>query len=678
MGNILEVDLTTKTWRRYPTPPELASMFIGGRGLGTALLMSYILKQRDEYENPIAQIDPLSPDNVLVFATSPLNGTPVPTCARYHAEFKSPLTGGIGSSDSGGKWGVEFKRAGYDALVITGKPADFVELHIDENGVRFEYPLISIFGSVEKTTNAIERKYGRGVKVMTTGAAGWQKSPIAAIINDRGRALGRGGGGAVFASKFIFAIVVEGSKQVETAHPDMLKPKNISGSVYKALAKLRMGKLTKPPEQFGILSSMGTNGLMGMLAQYDELIHRNFQDNCHDPDKLNRIRGEAFLDHPSVKVKRAACYNCPIGCTRRTQIIGASGDVTESGEGPEFETVSLLGANLDIYDLDIITRANYLCNRYGFDTISMGGTIATLMEIYEIVSAKSEGERTPDEAMLIDDCADFVGKHGKPVFGNTKCLIPLIKSTFNYKDDLKTNKFTLEHEIGRYIAQGAMRLAKRYGHPECAMTVKGMEMPAYDPRATWTQALSYMLSARGACHLQGGYSAPIAFCAGYGEFPGTKAEGAALVARNAAYHNTAYDILGVCAFAGFSVTLDEFANMFNDVTGLDYNSSDLEKAARRTITLERMFNILCGMNKDDDRLPERFYNEPIMVEGKEMVCDRDEFAAMRAEYYAAMGWDENGHPTDATLDELGLSDIFDFKGLRMRPAWEIFLNDVRP
>ena len=146
------------------------------------------------------------------------------------------------------------------------------------------------------------------------------------------------------------------------------------------------------------------------------------------------------------------------------------------------------------------------------------------------------------------------------------------------------------------------------------MVVKGMEIPAYDPRVTWTQAMSYMITARGGCHLQGGYSAPIAFCAGYGEFPGIKSEGAALVARNFAYQNTAYDVLGVCAFAGFSVTLDEYANMLNDVTGLDMKASDLETVSRRVLTLERLFNLLCGFTAGDDWLPERFFSDPIAIE----------------------------------------------------------------
>lgn len=518
-------------------------------------------------------------------------------------------------------------------------------LFIDGNGVRFEDPPDVDGDDVDAITDALIKRHGRKVKVLTAGAAGRRMSRIAAMINDRGRALGRGGGGAVFASKNLLAIAVVGSRKIETANPEGLRPGNISGSVFKANAKLKMGKLTKPPEQFGILSNMGTNGLMGMLAQYDELIHRNFMDNCHDPDELAKVRGEAFLDHAAVKVKRRACFNCPIGCTRATVVVDREGQTVASGEGPEFETVAMLGANLDIYDLETITRANYLCNRYGFDTISLGSTIAALMEIYGIANSKKSDERTEGENKLLDDIAGFAKQHGPPSFGNADCLIPLIEAAAKAEG------------IGGQIIQGAKRLAEYYGHPEVAMTVKGMELPAYDPRATWTQALSYMLTPRGGCHLQGGYSAPIAFCAGYGEFPGTKSEGAALVGRNASYHNCAYDILGVCAFAGFSVTLDEFANMFDDVTGLDYKSSDLERIARRTLTLEKVFNTLCGLGIDDDWLPERFFDEPIVVEGEEKTCGRDEFARMRAEYYESLGWDERGIPTYESIIELGIDEL---------------------
>jgi aldehyde:ferredoxin oxidoreductase len=654
-GSVLEVDLASGIARPHPLDERLAELFVGGRGLGTALLVERFLRLRDRHPNPFRAVDPLGPENPLILATSPANGTLVPTSARFHANFKSPLTGGIGSTNSGGRWGVEFKRTGHDAMVVTGRSPDPVVLFVDADKARFDAPPEADLDDVEAVTEALEARYGGGVHVLTVGAAGRRLARIAAMMNDRGRALGRGGGGAVFGSKNLVAVVVAGSVAIESAAPEALRPKNLAGSVYKAHAKLRVGKLTKPPEQFGILSSMGTAGLLGMLAQYDELIHCNFRDSCHDRERVEQIGGEALASHPAIRVRRRACFQCPIACTRETELLDKCGVVVDSGEGPEFETIAMLGANLDIYDLEAITEANYLCNRLGLDTISAGGTIAALMEIFGIARAKEAEARTEGERALMADADEFARAWAPdepepgalaPAFGNARALVPLVRAMARG-----------EGALGRALATGAQRLAERYGHPEAAMTVKGMEIPAYDPRATWTQAMSYMITARGACHLQGGYSAPLAFCAGYGEFPGVKSEGAALVARNAAYHNTAYDVLGVCAFGGFSVTLDEYANMLNDVTGLEMKASDLETVSRRVLTLERLFNLLCGFTAEDDWLPSRFFRDPIVVEERATVCPEEEFRAMRAEYYESLGWDERGVPRAAAIEDLGLNAI---------------------
>jgi aldehyde:ferredoxin oxidoreductase len=652
MGRLLEVDLASGSARTLPLDDRIAERFLGGRGVGTALLVERFLRLRDRHSNPFRAVDPLAPDNPLIVATSPPNGTPVPTSARFHSNFKSPLTGGIGSTNSGGRWGVEFKRTGHDTMILAGRSPKPVVLFIDAEGARFDAPPNCDLDDVEAVTGEIEARYGRGVRVMTIGAAGRRLARIAAIMNDRGRALGRGGGGAVFGSKNLVAIAVAGQVVIDTAAPEALRPKNVAGSVYKAHAKLRVGKLTKPPEQFGILPSMGTAGLLGMLAQYDELIHCNFRDTCHERERVEGIGGEALASHPAIKVRRRACFQCPIACTRETELVDKCGIAIEGGEGPEFETIAMFGANLDIYDLVPITEANYLCNRLGLDTISAGGTIAALMEIFETVRDKPASALTEAERTLLADVEQFALAHGAtdsalvPAFGNAAALVPLVRAMG-----------LAEGALGRMLASGARRLSERYGHPEASMTVKGMEIPAYDPRATWTQAISYMITARGGCHLQGGYSAPIAFCAGYGEFPGVKSEGAALVARNAAYHNTAYDVLGVCAFGGFSVTLDEYANMLNDVTGLGMKASDLETVSRRVLTLERLFNLLCGLTADADWLPGRFFRDPILVEGRATVCPEDEFRAMRAEYYASLGWDERGVPRAETIEDLGIDAV---------------------
>ncbi|NQU43181.1 aldehyde ferredoxin oxidoreductase family protein [bacterium] len=644
-GKILEVDLSEQTVGTAPLADDLKQLFVGGRALAVALLFQEFSRNGLAQGAAFKDIDPLSKDNVLVFCTSPTTGTTVPTSSRIHATFKAPLTGGIGSSNTGGKWGVEFKETGFDALVIKGRAENLAVLIIDENGPRLEPAPDVDPTDVDTVTDAIQAMTSTKHKIMTVGAGGRNLSPIACIINDRGRALGRGGSGAVFASKNLLAIAVRGEQSVAVHNSTGLDQKNTSGSVYKARAKLRVGKITKTKNQFGILASMGTNGLMGMLAQYDELLHKNFQDNCHDESDLAKIQGEAFLHHDRVKVKGGACRQCPIACTRVTHIVDADGNTRSSGEGPEFETVSLLGANLHIYDLEVVTEANYLCNRYGFDTISFGGATAALMEIYEKVAAMDPTQRTEAEAALITEAEPFVAQYGPTVFGNAACLVPLVEAA------------AANTGLGQAVAQGAKRLTQRFGHPEASMTVKGMELPAYDPRATWTQALSYMTSPRGGCHLQGGYSAPLAFCAGYGEFPGNKAEGAALVARNVCYQNVTYDTLGVCAFAGFSVSIDELANMLNDVIGSEHKASDLEHVARRCIILERLFNHHCGFTPDDDWLPDRFFDEAITVDGVETRCSRSDFTRMRQEYYDSMGLDENGLPTAQTLDETRLNEF---------------------
>ena len=644
-GKILEVDLSEQTIRTADLPNNFRQLFVGGRPLAVALLFQQLNRKPIASGDPIKELDPLSEDNVLAFCTSPTTGTNMPTASRFHLAFKSPLTGGVGSCNSGGKWGVEFKKTGFDALVVRGRAKNLTVLIIDEEGPRLEPAPDTNPADVDAVTDAIQSVTSKTHKIMTVGGAGRNLSAISCIINDRGRALGRGGSGAVFGSKNLLAIAVRGKNPVTTCNPSGLDPKNISGSVYKAMAKLRVGKITKAKSQFGILSSMGSNGLMGMLAQYDELLHKNFLDNRHNDSDLSKIQGEAFLHHQSVKVKAGACYKCPIGCTRITRIVDSDDNIVSSGEGPEFETVAMFGADLHIYDLELITQANYLCNRYGFDTISMGGTIAALMEIYEKVSAIDPSKRTADEAALMTETEPFVSHYGPPVFGNSRCLVPLVEAA------------AANTGIGQAVAQGSRRLAQRFGHPEATMTIKGMELPAYDPRATWTQGLSYMMSPRGGCHLQGGYSAPLAFCAGYGEFPGNKVEGAALVARNVCYQNIVYDMLGVCAFAGFSVSLDELANMLNDVVGSTHKGSDLEQIARRCLILERLFNHRCGFKSEDDWLPERFFDNAITVDGVETKCSRSDFTRMRREFYEAMGLDGDGLPTAQTLDETLLDEF---------------------
>jgi aldehyde:ferredoxin oxidoreductase len=261
---------------------------------------------------------------------------------------------------------------------------------------------------------------------MAIGEAGRNLARISSIMNDRGRAMGRGGGGAVFGSKNLYAVIVTPDPQrtVPVADEQGLRITNEKGPGYKSRMKLDLGKLTRKEKTFGLLPAMGTLGLLGMVNHFEELVHNNMQDTRHRIEDIEKISGEALRNHAEIAAseprriitKKGACYNCPIACTRRTRIIDEGGRVVDHGEGPEFETVALLGANLSIYDLVPITEANYWANRYGLDTISLGGTIAAFFELDQAIKNK-KGRLLDREAAFLSDTEAFRQAYGDPGFG---------------------------------------------------------------------------------------------------------------------------------------------------------------------------------------------------------------------------------------------------------------------
>jgi aldehyde:ferredoxin oxidoreductase len=285
----------------------------------------------------------------------------------------------------------------------------------------------------------------------------------------------------------------------------------------------------------------------------------------------------------------------------------------------------MIGPDCDIYDLKAITRANYLCNELGMDTISFGGTMACAMELF-------------DRGIIPEQNAEGLDLG----FGRSD----LIEET--------VRRVAYRQGIGDRLAEGSYRLAEAYGCPEFSMTVKKQEVPAYDPRASFTQALGYMTSPTGACHLKGGYAVSLAFFGGAKEIPRFSLLQSPIGIRNMHNLGIIQDSLGVCRFTGFAFSYDPWARMLSGVTGMDFSTARLEEIANRVAALERLFNLAAGLTAADDTLPARFSDEPISVAGEDRVVSREAVERMRRDYYRARGWDEEGKPTPRLLESLGI------------------------
>ena len=598
-GKVLEIDLSTRTAKTLPLSDQIKEEYIGGRGMATRLLFD----RMDPTE------DPLGPNNVLVIATSALVGSRAPTGCRGHMVFKSPLTGIIGSSNCGGTWANAFKAAGYDALIVGGRASGPVTIDIGPDKVTIQ-DASNLWGlDVHKTTDTLseDKSSDLKTKVLCIGPAGENLVPFAAVMNDNDRAYGRSGPGAVFGSKNLKAIRVSGRKKIEIKDEGQY-----TAGLEQAIYLLKAAPATKR-----LLKELGTSGLVELINIIDMLPHKNFQDTNHRDEDVDRVSGETLSK--TILKKPGACYGCPIACQRHTQV----GD--KHGEGPEYETDVMMGPNCGIYDLEAIARANYLCNELGLDTISLGGTVACAMELFErgILGHK-----------------DTQGMELR--FGKADILEDLVELTAS-----RTG-------IGNLLAEGSFRLAESFGHPHYSMTVKRQEIPAYDPRASYTQALGYMTSPTGACHLRGGYAVSLAFFGGAKEIPRFSLHQSPLAICNMQNLGILQDSLGVCRFTGFAFGVDPWARMMSGITGIDFSTAKLEDIANRIASLERIFNLKAGLTKEDDILPDRFVSEPIRVAGEEKIVSQETTERLRQDYYAIRNWDEDGIPTQKLQTALNI------------------------
>ena len=587
-GKILELDLTTQSHKSYPLDMEMARQFIGGRGIGARLLWDMV--------GP--EVDPLSPENVLIFTNGPLTGTGYQTSNRFSVTTKSPLTGTVLDANSGGFWGMQFKKTGYDVMIVRGKAEKPVWVEIKNGEIAFhdagELWGMRVFALTEKLGQDNNKR-----NVLCIGPAGENLSRIAAIMNDRERAMARGGPGAVMGSKNLKAIVVEGKDRPEIEDKERFK-----FMLYETRKLLAASPLTSQA-----LPEFGTVVLMNIMNNIGALATRNHQQVQFEGAEA--ISGEELTE--KYLVKNASCWACPIGCTRISK--------TEKveGEGPEFESTWAFGAQCGIDDLPAIIEANALCNDLGLDTISVGSTLACAMELSE-------------KGYMDSDLR----------FGRADQLVPTIEA------------IAARSDIGSDLADGSLRLAKMYGHPEFSMTAKGMEMPAYDPRGLQGQGLLYATSNRGGCHMRGNMIGleVLGLPKLIDRFQVQGKSSFVILNQNS---NAAIDSLVVCKFTNMGVADEYFARVLSAVTGIQYATTDMIKVGERVWNLERLYNNREGFTAKDDTLPPRLLTEaPVDGPSKGWVSHLE---PMLKEYYRTRGWDENGVPTPKKLADLSLEDL---------------------
>lgn len=593
VGKILRINLSEKTIRTEPLDIAAAQKFIGGRGLGTKMLT-------DEVD---PGVDALSPENKLIFMTGPLTGTPTPTGGRYMVITKSPLTGAVACSNSGGYWGPELKFAGYDAVILEGKAPSPVYINIADDQVEIK-DASSLWGKVvSETTHALEALHGEKVKVATIGPAGEKLSRIAAIMNDIGRAAGRSGVGAVMGSKNLKAIVVKGSGKVEVADSDKLKE-----AFSVCMKKIKENGVTGQG-----LPTYGTAVLVNIINENGVFPTNNFQYGTFE--KAEEISGETLAE--KYLKKKDPCYRCPIACGRYCEV----DDI--KGAGPEYETIWAYGSDCGVSNLGDIIKANYWCNEVGVDTISAGATIAAAMELYQRGYIKKED----------------LGDGPELVWGNDAAIVEW------------TKRMADADGLGAKMAMGSYRLCEMYGAPELSMTVKKQELPAYDPRGIQGHGLQYATSNRGGCHVRGYMISPEIL--GLPEkLDRFSLEGKPTWAKIFQDFTAAIDSCGLCLFTSFAMGADDYASLMNSVCGMNITGNDFIQAGERIWNLEKLYNLKAGIDPSEDTLPKRLLEEPIPDgPSKGWVAKLDQ---LLPEYYKLRGWDEKGIPTPERLKELGL------------------------
>ncbi|MHA2283083.1 MAG: aldehyde ferredoxin oxidoreductase family protein [Promethearchaeota archaeon] len=595
-NQLLKIDLSAGKTSVDPIDNQILLNYLGGRGLGVKLFTDLILKD----------IDPLSKENLLIFSIGPVTGSIVPTSGRFSLVTKSPLTNTIFHSNSGGYWGHYFKKCGYDCLIISNKLGDENKGYIVIDGnEKIEIKDASQLWGLKTSAlvEKIKKLEGRNSQVLCIGPAGESLVKFSSIMNQAHRAFGRGGVGAVMGSKNLKAIVVKnGNKKFPIKDKEHIRKLNVV-----ALDKIRVVPTTSQG-----LALFGTAALVKVINLFGMFPVRNFQSAFTDSNRINKVSGEKLRE--SYLVNNEGCYNCVIKCGRMT----STGEM--SGKGPEYESLWALGPLTGIFNLKEITHANYLCNDYGLDTISTGGVIACAMEMQKNNIIKNH---------------DFE-------FGNEGSLSNIIET------------IALRDGIGDELAEGSLRFSKKHDSARYAMQVKGMEIPAYDPRGAFGHALNYAVSSRGACHLTG-FLAALEILGAPKLIDRFSVSGKSDLLFLKQNQSAVEDSLIVCKFVGYALGFEFQARFLSTILNKEVTITDLITIGERIYNLERLFNIREGFSKEDDTLPSRFLASPLLEgpsKGKVVPLKQ-----LLHDYYNVRQWDVSGNPTEELLERLSIKRL---------------------
>jgi len=604
-GKLLRVNLANGDIRIENPEETYYKRYLGGRGIIMHTLLT---------ETP-AKADPLGPENKLIFALGLLTGHNLIGTGRCSVGAKSPLTGACGESEAGGMWGVELRRAGYDAIIIEGQSKKPVYLWVNNDTVEIR-DAAQIWGwEVRQAMDWFQDDIGeKKYRTALIGPSGEKGVRFANIIVDCRNAFGRCGLGAAMGAKKLKGVVVKGSRRPAAAATEKI---------------LALNRIMKERYKSSRLRQYGTGGAMDAFEAAGNLPVRNYGGGKFP--QVDKISAVAVMRQFGTGME--GCFNCPIRCRKKICVDDAPWHIDSMYGGPEYETLASFGSNLMIDDLKAICKAHEICNRYGIDTISTGATVAFAMECFEngLLTAK-----------------DTDGLQLK--FGSVEAMLELVE------------KIATREGFGDVLANGSKKAAEIIGKNaiQYAMQVKGLELPYHSPRLNQGLSIHYSVHAAGADHVTG----PIDYA-----LPGLMdnwerihlAENLAPTDLSARKARMIYELglyrqmpnyLGVCSFVPWNIT--ELRDGVEAVSGWPATTWKLMKAVERGITLMRIFNLREGFTRDDDRLPERFNH--VLHEGplKDVRIDPQAHQEAIETYYQLLGWDRNGVPTTACLTALDL------------------------